>query len=180
MKGIVFTEFLDHVEQALGPAMVESVIEASDLASGGVYTSVGTYPCEEMGKLIASLAKLSGRDPVSILNEFGGRLAETFHSAYPEHFKVPSFFDFVESVDSHIHVEVMKLYPDAELPRFRTVSRQEDELVVDYVSSRGLSDLAFGLFLGCSAIFDEPVHITTAAHDEASVKAVRFTLARAS
>jgi hypothetical protein len=180
MKGIVFTEFLDHVEEALGPAMVENVVEASDLASGGVYTSVGTYPCEEMGKLIASLAKLTGRDPVSILNEFGGRLAQTFHKAYPEHFKVPSFFDFVESVDSHIHVEVTKLYPDAELPRFHTVSRQHDQLVVDYVSSRGLADLAFGLFQGCSAIFDEPVLITTAAQDDESANSVRFKLAKVS
>ena len=180
MKGIVFTEFLEHVEEAFGPAMVESVIDACDLASGGVYTSVGTYPCEEMGKLIGALAELSGRVPVSILHEFGGRLAETFHKAYPQHFKVPDFFDFVESVDSHIHVEVMKLYPDAELPRFHTVSREQDRLVIDYVSSRGLENLAFGLFHGCSTIFDEPVHITAAAHDEAEVKSVRFTLARAS
>ncbi len=180
MKGIVFTEFLDHVEEALGPAMVESIIEACDLASGGVYTSVGTYPCEEMGQLIGALARLSGRDPVSILHEFGGRLAQTFHQVYPEHFKVPGFFDFVESVDSHIHVEVMKLYPDAELPRFHTVSREQDRLVIDYISSRGLENLAFGLFHGCSTIFDEPVHITATAHDEAAVKSVRFTLARAS
>jgi Haem-NO-binding len=180
MKGIVFTEFLEHVEEALGPAMVESVIDACDLASGGVYTSVGTYPCEEMGQLIGALAELSGRDPVSILHEFGGRLAETFHKAYPEHFKVPEFFDFVESVDSHIHVEVKKLYPDAELPRFHTVSREQDRLVIDYVSSRGLENLAFGLFHGCSAIFDEPVNITTDARDESNLKSVRFTLARAS
>ncbi len=53
-------------------------------------------------------------------------------------------------------------------------------LVIDYVSSRGLENLASGLFHGCSAIFDEPVHITAAAHDEAEVKSVRFTLARAS
>lgn len=89
MKGIVFTEFLDHVKAAFGPAMAENVFEAIDLASGGVYTSVGTYPCEEMGKLIASLAKLSGRDPVSILNEFGGRFAETFHAPIPNTSRFP-------------------------------------------------------------------------------------------
>lgn len=85
-KGIVFTEFLDHMEEALGPAMVESIIESCDLAPGGIYTSVGTYPCEEMGQLIGALAKLSGRDLGSILYEFGGRLAQAFNQAYPEHF----------------------------------------------------------------------------------------------
>lgn len=178
MKGIVFTEFLEHVEEALGPAVVEQVIESCDLASGGAYTSIGTYPCAEMGQLIAALARLTGRDPTSILHEFGGRLAATFHGAYPEHFKVPAFFDFVESVDTHIHAEVLKLYPDAELPRFNLVSRDENRLVIDYVSSRGLEELAFGLFHGCSRIFGEPVHITTDVRSDDGLNSVRFTLAR--
>jgi hypothetical protein len=87
---------------------------------------------------------------VSILHEFGGRLAETFHKAYPQHFKVPDFFDFVESVDSHIHVEVMKLYPDAELPSF--VTRWEgDAFILEYRSARPFAALAEGLLLGAIA-----------------------------
>lgn len=123
-----------------------------------------------MDKLIGALAELSGRDPVSILHELGGRLAETFHKVYPQKFKGADFFDFVESVDSHIHVEVMKLCQDAELPRFHKVSREQERLVIDYVSSRGRQNLASGLFRGCSTIFDEPVHITAAASSSFDLK----------
>ncbi len=44
MKGIVFTEFLDMVDSVYSPEVVEDIIEASELASAGPYTAVGTYP----------------------------------------------------------------------------------------------------------------------------------------
>ena len=42
MKGIIFTEFLDLVEEKFGLEMVDKIIEQSNLDSGGIYTSVGT------------------------------------------------------------------------------------------------------------------------------------------
>ena len=163
MQGIGFTEFLEDLDEAPGPAIAESVTEACDPALGGVCTSVAAFPCEEMAKPIGALAELSGRGPVSILREFGGRLAETLHKACPQKFKGAYFFDFVKSVDSHIRVEVMKLFQDAELLLFHKVSHEQERLVIDYVSSRGPRNLASGLFRGCSPIFDEPVRITAAA-----------------
>jgi len=178
MKGIVFTEFLEHVEGAFGDDMVDEMIAGCDLESGGAYTSVGTYPCSEMGQLVGVLSKLSQTDPTTLLNGFGGRLAKTFHSAYPQYFDVASYFDFVESVDSHIHVEVLKLYPDAELPRFVSVSRDQTQLVVDYISSRGLEDLAYGLLNASAAVFNEKVSIKSDVQGEGSDRTVRFTLER--
>ena len=40
MKGIVFTEFLDLVEEKFGLEMVDTIIEQSNLDSGGVYTPI--------------------------------------------------------------------------------------------------------------------------------------------
>jgi len=176
MKGIVFTEFLDHVEEAMGPAMVEDLIDGCDLESGGVYTSVGTYPCAEMGKLLAKLSELSGIDPVTLLHGFGGRLAQTFHSAYPDHFDVACYFDFVDSIDQRIHVDVLKLYPDAELPRFVTVRRDDNCMEIDYKSSRGLEQLAYGLFVGTANIFGQTVSIESFSRVENGEKIVRFRL----
>ena len=44
MKGIVFTEFLEMVEDKFSADMVDDIIDDCDLASGGAYTAVGTYP----------------------------------------------------------------------------------------------------------------------------------------
>ncbi|MGF1754528.1 heme NO-binding domain-containing protein, partial [Vibrio makurazakiensis] len=41
MKGIIFTEFLELVEQKFGLDMLNEVLKLS--GDGGVYTSVGSY-----------------------------------------------------------------------------------------------------------------------------------------
>jgi len=55
MKGIIFREFIDMVEAQFSPQMVDDIIQASTLASGGAYTSVGTYPHDEMFQLVEHL-----------------------------------------------------------------------------------------------------------------------------
>jgi Haem-NO-binding len=51
MKGVVFTEFLEMVEDRFSPEMADRIIEGAELASGGVYTTVGTYDHGEMIQL---------------------------------------------------------------------------------------------------------------------------------
>ncbi len=60
MKGLVFTEFLDMVEQRFSADMVDDIIEASDLPSGGAYTAVGTYSHSEIVALVQQLAIRTG------------------------------------------------------------------------------------------------------------------------
>ena len=57
MKGIVFTEFLEMVEETFGLETVDTIIENSNLPSEGIYTSVGTYDFNEMVSLITALHK---------------------------------------------------------------------------------------------------------------------------
>ena len=57
MKGVVFTEFLELVEDKFGLEMVDAIIQASDLESGGAYTAVGTYKFVEMVSLLTALSE---------------------------------------------------------------------------------------------------------------------------
>jgi hypothetical protein len=57
MKGIVFTEFLDLVEDKFGLEMVDKIINQSTLESKGIYTSIGTYSFSEMLQLLNHLSK---------------------------------------------------------------------------------------------------------------------------
>jgi len=56
-------------------------------------------------------------------------------------------------------VEVRKLYPDAELPHFATRHRDDQKMILEYTSSRRMSDLAHGLIEGCLNHFGETAHI---------------------
>jgi len=146
MKGIVFTEFMEMVESNFGYEMVEKIIEASDLPSGGVYTSVGTYAHDEMIQLVSQLSKNLDKPVPDLLHAYGQYLFNTFHANYTDFFtKEKEAFSFLESIDKHIHVEVQKLYADAQLPKFECQRIGEDTLEMVYSSKRKMSDFALGL-----------------------------------
>lgn len=162
MKGIVFTEFLEMVEQEFGPVVVEEIIDSSvNLSTGGAYTSVGTYDYREMFQLVGNLSVKTGIPAPSLLEAYGKHLFQRFVKGYPSLFQSKvNLFDFLESLENHIHVEVKKLYPSAELPKFETIRVDNKKLEMVYYSQRALSDFAVGLIKGASEHFTEPVDIT--------------------
>ncbi|MBT8190628.1 MAG: heme NO-binding domain-containing protein [Bacteroidia bacterium] len=146
MKGIVFTEFLEMVEKEFGYDTVDQIIEDSKLPSGGIYTAVGTYPHAELVSLVKQLHLKTGIPLDVLLKTYGRYLHNTFTLNYTHFFEAEkTLFDFLESIDEHIHVEVLKLYPDAQLPKFETRRISDNELEMIYTSERKLSDFAEGL-----------------------------------
>jgi hypothetical protein len=161
MKGIVFTEFFEMVEQKFDYEMVDNLLSTTHLPSGGIYTSVGTYSHTEMVNLVVNLSKQTNIPLPDLLRSFGGYLFKTFTKTYP-HFieNAPDSFTFLASIDNYIHVEVKKLYPDAELPHFDIIRPDENTLIMAYSSVRKMADLAYGLIEGCLEYYDEKAQIT--------------------
>ncbi|MEZ4981720.1 MAG: heme NO-binding domain-containing protein [Saprospiraceae bacterium] len=52
---------------------------------------------------------------------------------------------FLASIDSVIHVEVYKLYPEAQLPKFEIIEHTPERLEMNYSSGRKMASFAFGL-----------------------------------
>lgn len=146
MKGIVFTEFFEMVEGVHGYEMVDQLIMDNDLPSGGIYTAIGTYAHSEMVTLVMDLGKKTKTSVPTLLQAFGQHLFGTFEKGYPMFFEgANNAFDFLESIEKHIHVEVRKLYPDAQLPNFSTKRIGDNTLEMIYYSDRSMSDFALGL-----------------------------------
>lgn len=158
MKGIVFTEFLEMVESQFSIDMAEQIIEMAQAESVGVYTSVGTYDHAELVSLVVSLSQETSTPISDLLNSFGKHLFQKFLQAYPAFFtEARDAFDLLERVDGHIHVEVKKLYPDAELPKFETRRVGANQLEMIYTSSRHFEDLAEGLIDACVEYYTQPI-----------------------
>ena len=160
MKGIIFTEFLEMVETEYGMDMVDRLIDSSKIASQGAYTSVGTYDHRELIHLVGELSSATSIPAGTLTRQFGIHLFQRLATAYPGLFQgIPSARAFLAKVEDHIHVEVRKLYPDAELPRvlYREVGPDEWEIL--YSSSRPFGDLAEGLVLGCVRHFKTPIQV---------------------
>ncbi len=161
MKGIVFTEFLEMVEEKFGYTMVDNLLSTTELPSEGVYTSVGTYQHTEMVSLVINLGEQTNIPINELLKVFGGYLFKTFTKTY-SHFmtNAPDAFTFLASIHHYIHVEVQKLYPDAELPHFEIERPDESTLIMTYSSVRKMADLAYGLIEGCMEYYKENVVIS--------------------
>ena len=161
MKGIVFTEFLELVEEKFGYEMVDKIIRESDLESNGIYTSIGTYDSAEMHTMVGKLNELTEVPIPKLLNLFGHHLFATFAKNYSTFFQPFSHaFDFLKTLHNHIHVEVQKLYPDAELPDFEYDRISDNQLVMIYTSKRKMSDLAVGLLEACHQYYEHDFSIT--------------------
>ncbi len=179
MKGVVFTEFLDMVEERFSPALADEILESCELPSGGVYTAVGTYRPEEMTELVGALSQRLDVPVADLLEAYGVYLFQRFFALYPGFFDGPTdALSFVATVDSVVHAEVEKLYSDAELPSFDMVWSGPDRLVMTYQSPRHLGDLAAGLLRGAVEHYGKPVEIVREAV-AADGSVVRFTLTRA-
>lgn len=180
MKGIVFTELLEMVESTFGEAVASNVIDSLDLPSGGAYTAVGTYDFAELQAIVASLSLSTQLPAAALLHAYGKHLFGRFAKLYPSFFeRATNSFDFLKRVDGVIHIEVRKLYPDAELPRFDHREEGDRVLEMTYRSSRQLADFAAGLIDGCIAYFDDSVTVDRVdLPSQSGATAVRFTLTR--
>lgn len=179
MKGVVFTEFLEMVEDRFSPRMVDDIIEDARLPSGGAYTAVGTYPHEEMVAMVVALSARSGAAVPDLLRTFGHHLFGRFAAGYPTFFEgVTGAMPFLAGIETIIHAEVLKLYPDAQLPRFDVVEHSPDRLVLVYHSARHFEDLAEGLIRGCIAHFREDIGLHRERVEQADDAAERFVLTR--
>jgi pyruvate kinase len=170
MKGMVFTNFLEMVEERFGVDMVDTIIDNSDLPSEGAYTAVGTYPHTEMVALLQSLEKETGVAISELLVVYGTYLFGKLAAGYPVMLTdCHCSRDLLIRLDGVVHVEVAKLYPDAELPRFKTVELPNGDLEMTYLSDRHLEDLAEGLLTGSLVHFKDEATITRHPQADGSV-----------
>jgi hypothetical protein len=156
----VFTEFLEMVEDRFGLEMVDRIVEQSNLASGGAYTAVGTYDHDELLQLVGHLSASLGQPASDLVRAFAHHLFKSFTSAYPYVLdEMNSSIELLQNVEGFIHVEVKKLYPDAELPKidFRRLGDNCWELT--YRSTRPFADLCEGLIDACINHFGDDMHL---------------------
>jgi Haem-NO-binding len=179
MKGVVFTEFLEMVEDHFSLRMVDEIIEEAAVPSAGAYTAVGTYPHEEMVALVTALSRRSGMALPDLLHAFGRHLFGRFVRLYPRFFQHQTdALTFMAGIEDIIHAEVLKLYPDAQLPRFDVEAHDYDRLVLIYHSPRHMPQLAMGLIEGCIDHFGQSISVRSEPVGEGMAGSVRFELLR--
>ncbi len=155
MKGIVFTLLGKLVEEKWDLATWQELLDETQPASRGAYTSAASYPDQELFDLVGALSRRTGLTADALVRAFGKFTLPQLARLYPDFFTAKGMDakKFLQSVDGFIHVEVRKLYPDAGLPTFQYEDPAPDRLVMVYRSERKLCRFAEGLIDGTADYF---------------------------
>ncbi len=160
MKGVVFTEFMELVESGFGMQVADNVLTKGCPFQTG-FTSVGTYNHHDLLSMVGELSSETGLPSQALVHAFGKHLFKKFYQGYPDLFaQVSSTFELLNNVENVIHVEVLKLTPEAELPTFRFPPTEQGCLAVEYQSPRPFADLAGGLIEASIEHFGESLSVT--------------------
>jgi len=168
MKGIVFTDFVQFLEREL-PEAAGGIVKS--------YSPLQGYPDEELLALVSRASQAAAVPAPEVLRRFGAHLFRTLATLYPVFVDgVGSPLELMSGIETTVHGEVQKLYPDAEFPRFDVRGRTAGRLEMVYRSHRPLADLAEGMIRGCIAWFGDDIEVERRDLDAADGRAARFTL----
>ncbi|WP_298860723.1 heme NO-binding domain-containing protein [uncultured Sulfitobacter sp.] len=160
MKGTIFVELVSMAEDAFGEDVVDLVLDKVDLKNDGAFTTVGNYPCSELIKIVMAFSEHSGISAEVLQRKFGHWMMDHFTENYAEFFTGKhDSFSLLEAVDGEIHVDVKKLYPDAELPVFETDRLADKHLKLTYSSPRPLVEFCHGMVEACLERYKETAAI---------------------
>lgn len=158
MKGVIFNLLEAIIVAQHGEAAWDDILDAAGLA--GSYTSLGSYPDEEIHKLLLAGSSVLGTSPNGILRWYGRQAMPLLAKQYPQFFTGHrSTLSFVRSLNSIIHPEVRKLYDGARCPNFDFAEDADGALLMSYDSPRRLCVLAQGLVEGAGDCFGESVTV---------------------
>ncbi len=84
MKGMVFTEFLDMLDQKFGMELTEEIAQhAPTIKQGGGFTAVGTYDHSEMVSMVVALSHKTNLPISTLLEVFGEYFFARLAKGYP-------------------------------------------------------------------------------------------------
>src|ERR1700761_6094567 len=158
MKGIIFNLLEEVVVSHHGADAWDKLLSATSL--DGAYTSLGSYPDEQIQKLVEAASRALGITPFEVLRWFGQQAIPLLFERFPAFFTgQPSARPFLLSVNGIIHPEVRKIYPGADVPEFEFRDEVDGGLSMGYDSPRRLCALAQGFIEGAATHYGETVII---------------------
>jgi hypothetical protein len=154
MKGIVFNLLEEVVTREFGADTWDALLEKAGV--DGAFTSLGSYPDEDLLKLVTAASEALNRPAGDVIRWFGVQAIPLLAKKYPGFFSIHrETRPFLLTINGMIHPEVRKLYPGADVPDFVLDDSFPDILIMGYHSKRKLCAFAEGLIEGAPTHFGE-------------------------
>lgn len=159
MKGVVFLAVKASIEELLDDGAWDRIVAATGAI--GDYDAGLSYPDDELRKIVSEASSIASLTVHEFLVAGGRASLKHLVARVPELVTGCSHpFDLLRVVDDVIHVEVLRLYPDARPPKFDWENLEDGTFRVTYRSARRLDALAEGLILGVGDHFGVPLEVS--------------------
>jgi len=179
MKGLILAEFLEMVAKRFSDETKTKVINGTLLASDGVYKNARDYQEDEIFMLLTTLSSETGITKDDLMETYGRFLFQRFTYDYPMFFNnVSSCFDFLQTIENHIHAAVKKMYPDANLPTFKTNLVDPNTLEFVYLSERKMGKMTEGMIKESADYYIEKISIEVVDREAKVGSDIKFIIRR--
>jgi hypothetical protein len=159
MKGIVFNLLEELVRERYSEEAWDDILDETRVP--GAYTSLGSYPDEDMMTLVGATSRRCGLSADEVVRMLGRSAIPKMAEAYPVFFvQHTSVRSFLLTLNDIIHPEVRKIYPGADVPDFQYAYSADGKLQMMYNSHRKLCSFAEGMMHGSADYFGETIQIT--------------------
>lgn len=158
MKGVVFNILEDMVVEKGGVVLWQQLL--NKVGVKGTYISVETYEDVELFNIVHEVQKVLDIPLEDVIRSFGDYMFSKLAGRYPVFVEAEQdLFSFLKSIEPVIHLEVKKLYDEANLPSIDCEDAQTDSLLMNYRSPRKLCILAEGLIQGAATHYNTSIVI---------------------
>jgi predicted hydrocarbon binding protein len=158
VKGVIINYFEDFITDYYGPEKWEEIFNLCPVKSQQIYIGPQTYPDNLLVGILQVVSRQLKTPLEVLLKNFGNFLLHKFSEDYNNFFTPYSHpKQFLLSVDSIIHIEVMKMLSEATPPKFTYDDTELNKLTMRYHSKRKLCQLVEGIIEGVSEKFKTPI-----------------------
>ncbi len=159
MKGVIFNAAQQAVIELFDEDTWDDLLDEAGV--DGVYSSVGTYDDADLVAIVVAATKATGLSAEEVMVAVGRKALAHLADRVPTLIgECTNAYEMLGMIHDVIHVEVMKLYEDAQPPQFSYADLPGGGLRMGYRSPRNLGALAEGLALGVGDRFGEELRVT--------------------
>ena len=162
MKGVIFNLLENLIVAKFGDEILEEIYdEAQFSVDAPPFVGSQTYPDSDLFAMVTLLSEKTNLPVDDLVYEFGKYMFPVLADKYPVFLdNVNSPLEFLKSVNDIIHVEVKKLFEEANPPTIKVEEINHNQAKLRYKSERKLCKLVEGLLDGVVDYFGQKISYT--------------------